>query len=105
MEKMSKTTEKMPFFVKCTTNLFFNLPQKMKKALNDYLLDLASFETLQNVFIEKYSDQLKKAPERLEVFIDCIFKIKQNLEEYELENGYKARLQKQKAIIEKLGRN
>ena len=77
----------------------------MKKALNDYLLDLASFETLQNVFIEKYSDQLKKAPQRLETFIDCIFKIKQNLEEYELENWFQARMKKQKAIIEKLGRN
>lgn len=58
----------------------------MRKALENYLLDLASFETLQNVFIDTYSDQLKKAPERLERFIDLIFKVKQNLEEYELEN-------------------
>lgn len=75
----------------------------MKKILNNYLLDLASFEALQNAYIEKYSDQLKKAPERLDRFIDMIFNLKNWLEEYELENGYKARIQKQHKIINKLG--
>lgn len=74
----------------------------MKKILNKYLLDLASFETLQNAYIEKYSDQLKKAPETLNRFIENVYRWKNQLEEYELENGYNARMELQKKLINKL---
>ena len=65
---------------------------ELKKAINSYLLDTGNYYSMQNLYIEIY----KLDPSK---FLNFIFNLRNQLEEYEMQYWYEERMKKQKSII------